>query len=386
MRSSKQLSHPLFLVVKVVAILLVLDWYVAGPFFRSYVMPRYVTRFVLLRDRTGGNNLGILFDALKTLEPRGVRVAMVGDSTMNPGDGLDATLIPYRLGEDLRQHLHRSDVETIDCSEIGLYAGDAALFIAKLVGGAADVVVYGVALRAFPSKPVARWVSRIGEDMDLGDLFRTVRSGGGAWLSRALSAEQILTGLVQTHWAAYEFRTNLRDEFWNKGLQPAVQSWLGLGEFREPEPVQQSPVLAPRAARGSVYEWTRAEYGPPSTNWDALELIGQLCQRYAPGRCVLYAGPVNPVGRAQVAEPGLYDQYLARLRIVAGRYGLIWRDYTDTMTGADFRKPMFGGGRDPIHLNEQGRAKLSKLLVEPLAEAVAHVRTGQPNILPPTRP
>ncbi|MFI5394419.1 MAG: hypothetical protein ACHQ9S_02700 [Candidatus Binatia bacterium] len=40
------------------------------------------------------------------------------------------------------------------------------------------------------------------------------------------------------------------------------------------------------------------------------------------------------------------------------------------MTPADSRKPKYGGLRDPIHLNEAGRAKLAALLVEPVAEAV----------------
>jgi hypothetical protein len=79
---------------------------------------------------------------------------------------------------------------------------------------------------------------------------------------------------------------------------------------------------------------------------------------------------VNPFGRDRTAEPGLYEDYLAHVRIIVGRYGLIFRDYTDTMSRADFRKPKYGGQRDSIHLNEAGRAALANLLVGPVAQAM----------------
>ena len=102
-----------------------------------------------------------------------------------------------------------------------------------------------------------------------------------------------------------------------------------------------------------------------------MELIGKLCRRYRPGRCVMYASPINPLGREQLAEAGLYEEYLAKVRAVAQRYGLIWRDYTDALAASEFVTPMFGGSRDAIHPNERGRRTLARLLAVPVADAVS---------------
>jgi len=376
MRARGRGAQLIVALTKIALLLLIIDWWVGGRFFDVYVLPRYVTPFLLLRDRTGGQNPMMLFDALHRVPRRGLRVAFLGDSTMNALDGLDDTTIPYLTGQALRAQ--QAEIDAVDCSEIGLYAGDAALMVDKLVGARdVDVIVYGAALRAFPRAPFTRWVSRISEGMNVDDLWRIVRVGGGEWLRRSLSAEQVLTGVVRTHWATYAYRTPLRNALWERRLRPLVAGWPQLEQLLRPLPVVETPALAPRAASAGPYEWPRDEYGPPSGNWQALEVMGQLCARYAPGRCVFYAGPVNPVGRDHLVEPELYEEYLAHLRVVVGRYGIIWRDLTDSMTGSDFRPPKYGGLRDPIHMNEQGRAKLAKLLVAPILEAAANAQAVQ---------
>jgi hypothetical protein len=126
---------------------------------------------------------------------------------------------------------------------------------------------------------------------------------------------------------------------------------------------------------GGGYNWTNREFGPPSANWEALEIVAKLCETYAPRRCVLYASPINPFLRERLSEPGLYEDYLATLRIVAGRHGLIFRDYTDALKRNDFRIPKLGI-RDPVHMNEVGRERLATLLQEPLGLAIANVNAS----------
>jgi len=365
-------------IIKVVVLLVAIDYWVKGPFFGRYIVPRYVSPFVLVRDRTGGHNLRIMFDVLRRLPRAAIRVALIGDSTMNAADCVDQMTIPYLVGSGVRRYLKREDVLTIDSSEIGMYASDAVLFIAKLLGTRTDVIVYGVSLREFPRETVSQYVSRISDEMSLADLVRIVRAGGGRWLANNVDAQHLMTGLVKSNWATYAYRTSLREVAWDGTIRRLLGDQDLLARL-QPLPVEQRVQEAPRVKTGSPYEWTRAQYGMPSQNWAVLELIGQLCHDYAPGRCVMYTGAINPLGREQLAEPGFYEEYLARLRVVAGRYGLIWRDYTDTMTPADFKKPKYGGLRDPIHLNETGRAKLAALLVEPVSEALQSV------IAPPQR-
>jgi hypothetical protein len=382
--SRPTLSYSLLL--KILVVLAAVDWYVRGPFFDSYIAARHVRPFAILHDRTFGSDLPIFFGALARYSA-GVRIAFVGDSTMNAADGLDATTIPYLTGKELRARLGRSDIEAIDASEIGLYGGDALLFIDKLLGHDVDVLVYGVSLRALPRRPVTQYVSRISDELSPADILRLWRAGGSAWLLENLSAEQVLTGFVRTGWATYAYRSSLRQWVWERSGQRLVRKWPALLDALQPAPLQQQAAIAPRAPSAQAYEWPRDDYAGPNSNWRALDLIGRLCRHYAPGRCVIYAGPVNPLGRDTLVEPELYEDYLAFLRMLTGQYALIWRDYSDTMTPADFRPPKYGGLRDPIHLNETGRAKLAALLVQPVAEAIENVTaTGRGSTaVPPGR-
>jgi hypothetical protein len=362
----------LLIIAKVALVLLAIDYCVEGAFFRTFILPLYVSPHLLLRDRSGGQNLNILFDTLERTPGHRARVALIGDSTMNAADGLDNTTIPYLLGENLRQHMQRQDIETVDCSEIGQYAGDAVLFLAKLLPHQADVVVYGVSLRALPRAPDTRWVSRINEALDVDDFWRIVDVGGASWLRRMMTAEQVLTGLVRSHWSTYAYRGQLRKALSEQVLQPILGRVPIVGRLLRTAQLPDAQASAPRPPTFNALEWPTVEYAPPSANWEALDVFGQLCATYAAKRCVVYAGPINPLERDRLVEPTLYAEYMARLRIMVGRYGLIWRDYTDAMTAADFRTPKYGGSRDPIHMNEQGRAKLAKLLLEPVEEVLAN--------------
>lgn len=355
-------------VLAVLACLAVIDLIVAGPFYAHVIAPEYVTPHLVLADRTAGQNLVIFTEALERMPRSTPQVALVGDSTMN-AMAPAVSEIPYLLGVETRKTLRGETIRPVQAGIVGLCAGDAALLTSKLIGSGTAVIVYGITLRAFPAEQ-SRFATRLKSQLGPDDLWRLTAVGGLPWLHANAGADRLVAGLVESTWKTYAYRTNLRRWAWERGLQQFVPAGSWLAKVIEPPAATANPAVAPRTGRGEKFEWTRANYGEPNANWDAIELYGRLCQRYAPGRCVLYAGPVNPVGRAALAEPGLYDEYLARLRVLAGRYGLIWRDYTNALGPGEFRKPMFGGWRDPIHPNEQGRAKLARLLAEPVADAV----------------
>jgi hypothetical protein len=186
-----------------------------------------------------------------------------------------------------------------------------------------------------------------------------------------LDGEALMTGMVHSAWATYAYRALLKRYLWEYAAAPVAAVSPRFANLLQPTSIERPPAVAPRPSARGRYDWTRADYSLDNPNWGGLALFARLCKRYLPDRCVLYTGPLNPHGRAALAEPGLYEAYLAQVRVIAGRYGIIWRDYSNTMNATDFRHPMFGTrGRDPIHLNEAGRGKLAELVVEPATEAV----------------
>lgn len=371
--------RPWLMLLKVIALLLVVDHWVRGPFFSHYLAPLYVDPFSILRDRISGQNVLLLLDAMRR-QPESMHVTFLGDSVLRSAEQADTTTAPYLVERQLQERFPAMRLEGVDCSEVGLYAGDAMLLTSKFVGVGSDVIVYEVLPRALPRAPDQEWVTRVSNQLSAPDLWRILRVGGGEWLAHNVTGAQIADGVVTTSWATYAYRSRLKLFVWEV-LLPQILPDRGLVRwlFYGPDTgtgfgLELHPHLP------GQFDWTWAEYGPPNANWEALDLFGRLCHQYLPGRCVLYSGPINPLGRAQAAEPKLLDAYLAHLRTIAGRYGLVWRDYTDAMTPADFIPPKYGGLRDPIHLTIAGNAKLARLLLPPVAEAVqaaAAERGGQ---------
>ncbi len=355
--------------VKVLAILWLVDRWVAGPFFHGYVDPFYVTPFPLLRDRTFGNAVVILADAMERIPREKMRVALVGDSTMN-GLLADDTEIPFLLGPELKKQVPQINLETIEAGLVGLYCSDALLWIDKLLGDRTNVIVYGITLRAFPRQPESQWVTRMSSEMSARELARLISVGGTRWLRENLTTAETAAGLIFSQWRFYAYRWSLRRYFWEVSFGRAIAADSDLAKIVGSGPPAPRPAIAPPVRRSSVYEWSQEDYGFGNPNWEALELVGALCRRYAPGRCVIYAGPVNPLDREHIVDPAFYEAYVATLRRVAGRYGLVWRDYTDALTPAEFRPDFYGRQRDPMHPNEAGRAKIAALLAEPVAQAL----------------
>lgn len=365
--------RPYATVLKVILVLVAVDLFVRGPFFDRYIMPGLVRKYALLRERTGGAHPSILFDALDKLPVPGVRIAFIGDSTMQAFGSPDETTVPYLVEEELRRTLGRADIESIDTSIVGLYVGDGALVVDKLVGAKVDVIVYGVLLRAFARDLNTQWVTRLRSEMGLRDLARMTAVGGFPWLVRNVGPEALVGGVVHNAWATFAYRTSLSR--WLTEIEPPLQALL------QPPPLARQAAIAPRAPAASGFDLTRENFGYPNPSWEALDLLGRLCRRYAPWRCLVFSGPINPEHRVTAAEPGFYDEFREHVRMVAGRNGIVWRDYTDAMTAEDFLPSPFGGTRrDAIHLNVEGRQKLAKRLTQPLGEIVARIakeRNGQ---------
>ncbi len=363
-------SNPPSLRARLLAVLVVLAaidlavrlWFVPG-----FVHAYYVAGFATLRDRTAGQNFRVLYDALGKRVGSALRVATVGDSTMNSVDAVETTMIPYQLETELCRAYGAGSFRVIDFSVIGLYATDAALTVNKLMAADVDVIVYGVQFRAFPRR-TGTFATRIGRQQSAADLARCVSAGGSRLLWETANPDDLFAGLVGSVWATYTYHPQLKLWLWG-ALQTQLKSY-GIASGPALAPPASAKVSASPIKPRSV-DWSSDEYSLDNPNWDGLETIGRLCAQHPQTACVLYAGPVNPIGRDRVTDPGLFEGFLARVQHVAESNQIVWRDYTTAMSGDDFQPPKFGKTRDPIHLNPGGRAKMAALLLDPIEEALA---------------
>lgn len=370
------------IVVRWLAVLVALalvDVAVRGRFFNNYVMPRYVNIGLLPRERTNGHNWRTIFDAARRLPRPVLRVGIVGDSTVYGTDSLADNAAPaWFLREALRRRWPGVTVGVIDVSEIGLYANDAALLMNKLLTPDFDILVYGLTLRALPASPNARWALHLNSELSPAELARIIAIGGGPWLWERLSGSEVLASLVQSTWATYAYGPFLKRYAWEHVTTPLLQPWPTWLEATRPAKFAPPTLSVPRNILPGEFEWSREGYGIPNSNWAALDVMSGLCERYAPGRCLIYSGPINPLGRDRLTEPGHFDEYLARLRVLAGRHGVRFRDFTDTLEADDFRRPLYprpgsGPPRDPIHMNAKGGAKFGEYLADAVADLAAPI-------------
>ena len=131
--------RPLVTLLKVIALLLLVDQWVRGPFFTRSVAPLYVDPFTILRERTWGQNVLVLLEAIRR-RPGAIHVTFLGDSVLRSVDAADETTVPYLVQRQLRERFAPMDVDVVDCSEVGLYAGDAMLLTSKFVAAGSDVM------------------------------------------------------------------------------------------------------------------------------------------------------------------------------------------------------------------------------------------------------
>ncbi len=368
----------LWTAVKVLAVLVVIELVVRGPFFERRIMMEHETRFDIVRERTSGQAWSVLFDTLARLPRPPVRIGVVGDSTAFSTAGIDErTSIAWLLRDELHRRLHDAAIEVIDCSQVGLYATDAAMIVNALLGRGTDIIVYGVTMRALPYARMERYADHIRSEQSVADLVRLARSGGTGWLLRTMTPSQIADGIAYSTWRTYAYRGQLKQYVWESFVRPVLATAYPTDVINvlAPAPVYTPLQTLPGKGASARYQWTRAEFGRTSENWNALEAIGGLCDRERPARCVWYGGPVNPLSRnTDLAEPGLYDEYLARAEAIAGRHRVLWRDLSDVLAPDQFRAPMFKESVERIHPNPDGGKVIASRLADILAPLIAAVK------------
>jgi hypothetical protein len=361
----------------VIAALVALDVTIRAVFFPRTIFRDYVTPYPILRDRTFSQNWSVFFGVLSRLPRPDLRVALVGDSTVFATEPYgDEACVAMLLRTELRGRYPDVDVEVVDASALGLFGADAALVVNKLLQQDLDILVYGVTLRAFPTRPPIAHMTSLGRELGPGDIARLVALDQGPWLWHTVGGSDLATGLVHSSWALYAYRVPLKRLAWRRAVAPLVTrpSWQ---EAVAPDFPPQL-FIEPERRRDSRYRWTRPEYGSSNANWQALTVIGELCERYAPGRCLLYTGPVNPAVRDRLTEPGLYEEYVTRVRTTAARHGLGWRDYSDALSPDQFRRPLLGE-TDPIHMNQRGGAELVALIADALRDTIDTTLARRPD-------
>ena len=351
--------------VKTALVLVLVESLVRGPFYERYVYVPYIRPYPVLAERSGGVHVETLVDALARRRPT-LRIAFIGDSTMKALSSPEDVRVPAFIQSDLRTRFPGVDLEVVDASVIGLYASDATLLVAKLMPHV-DAVVYGLAMRAFPKERQQSWIRSFSAEMDAPAIARIVRAGGFGWLRGTVPGDDLASGLVSTSWATYGYRV----ELWRAIVDPRTGLLRGL-PLPHPQPTPELSIV-PHPLTDEL-EWAPAEYAPPNHNWEALDVLADLCGTFAAGHCLLYTVPVNPVGRDTLTDPALYRTFLERVAVTAKGGRTTWLDLTDTMTAADFLPPNYAvHDRDPIHLTTGGLAKLGAILADPVARLAADV-------------
>lgn len=361
-------QSPIATVVKVLLVLLAVDLVVRGPFLDSQVGPTAARSQQLLRDRTRAQAWSRIFTTLERAPRADVRIGLFGDSTVyqtsRPGDVYS---IAFLLRRALQQRFPTRTIQVVDCSQIGLYASDTALLLNRALGHDIDLFVYGVTLRSLPRDPPTMWATTLGSEIGARELARLLAVGAGGWLLDTFPLEDLAAGLVHGGWTTYAYRLELRTRIWEEIVAPAVAPWPALATALAPAPLySRPPPEQPRTL--ASYRWTREAYGPPNHNWQALDVVGRLCERYGSERCLLYSGPLNPDASEWFVPPDLYEDYRTRLRALAKRYDLDLRDFTKLMPAMSFRARK--GGPDAIHLNVGGGTLLAQWLAAGLEERV----------------
>lgn len=177
--------------LKVVALLWLFDRGVAGPFFRIFTAPSSgPPELPLLRDHSAGENVRLLMDLVAANRSPSLRIAYIGDSTMETM-GIDQKELPYIATANLRTHRPDLEITPIHAGLIGLYGSDAALMLSKLLDERVDYVVYGIVPRALPTSVAEHLRNALRRQMWVSDLVRFAERGELPWLVENFSAEEI---------------------------------------------------------------------------------------------------------------------------------------------------------------------------------------------------
>jgi hypothetical protein len=251
-------------------------------------------------------------------------------------------------------------VTVLDLSRAGLYAQDALLLVAKALAVDVDVVVLATSARQVPRGPLV-WASQA---TDIALQWGVVRRVGLGRLVRWMEPEDLARALVHSYWPP----ARVRPELYLVALDV-------LGARRPGPLVGTAALLFPGAARGQPAEpwhpgrefrWPRAAYGidaeAPSTEalWALLALCG-----HEP-RCLVTHVPVNPAA-PHGFEPGLADDFVARVAARARTAGVPFDDDRHALAADGFVTARAGSSPDAIHPTPRGSAAFAAILAPRLA-------------------
>jgi hypothetical protein len=364
--------------LKLGVLLVLFGCWVSWWFVPQRLAPKYDRPYQVLRDRSLGQRIGVLFDLLPVRAAKSdLLVVIVGDSTVQVGmlGFFPNAGIPALLQEALARAYPGRSVGVIDMSQNGLYAPDALLFTAKAFGLDPDLVIYALTPRVIPTEPEVRWTTNVGDLALQPDIVSRL---GLFQVLDLIGPRAVARTLVHSYYPPLRLRGELADQLWTALVQwspaigPAVRRTTGtqvtertLGRGEVTEELPEGPV--PGMPRGT-YLWSAARYrlDPPTRSVRALDALVDLCRRE--GRCLLYHGPVNPETTGGF-EPGLVDAFLARVQTRAAAGGVPLLDYRTLAAPAWFGKDLLGRP-DAIHLSKFGRRQFTNRLA---TDAVARL-------------
>jgi hypothetical protein len=345
----------------VVAALLLIDVVISRGFVPTVVAPAYYPAAKGLRDRTAGNNLGILFAiAARSIATDRSNVIVIGDSTVSLGLERE----PERLATMLRTQLAQRDglasAQVFDFSAIGLPVGEAAVVVAEGLAMGADLVLYAITPRIICALDQAATDARR-YVFDRGVTSRL----GFPYLLETYSLGELAESAVRSHWHLLAYRKEISETLVDRIADRVPRRWRASVLQLRPA-AYVAPLL--RDLGGTQHNgplWTRAHcpLDEESEPIRGLRRILAMCQ--ASSRCLLYLGPLNPAGAASFA-PGLAEDFGALVTRLAARYEVPLADYRNLLTVDDFRKPNLGHV-DAIHMEVTGRQKLAAALATNMA-------------------
>jgi hypothetical protein len=316
--------------------------------------------FPILRDRTMGREVGVLF-ALLPLHARraDVVVFIIGDSTVHSGNP-DPAELPFLVRSELERILPERRIELVDLSMLGLYASDGLVFTAEALSVHPDLVVYSMSPRVIPAAPERAWTTNVSE---LALRWEVASRIGARGLIDLLEPSAIGRTVAHSYYPPLAVRIPIATAFWDWLFARLPARLAPLQAAVAPGPPPSPPLpLQPLAA----YQWRRADYPVDSSNRNlrALDRLVALCGRER--HCLLYHGPFNPASRTTGFEPPLDDEFVEHLSREADRASVPFVDYRPLGTPERFKTTLVGTP-DAIHLNPDGKRWFAPILARDIA-------------------
>lgn len=351
-----------------------LDWFVGHVFVPTHVTPVVAPARRVIRDRTAGQNLGIVFRmSEEPLSGAGPNVVMVGDSTVMTSFRAESTSLTPNVQRRM------SEVRVVEFAAAGLPASHASVMIAKALGLGADLVTYAMTPRIVCEPPL--WATDAHDWIADPDVIREL---GLEYVAENFGITDVARSFVTARSNLLRFRRELRT--WVDRLRHRLpQAFHPRTQPSAYAPLQFGP---PRKLSRPYWTRKRCVFDDSNAEVRALRRIFEMCG--ASGRCLLYHGPINPVG-SRMFEAGVMAEFAMLTRGLATEHGVPFRSYANAIGPREFIVPKTPRGEpiiDAVHLNARGRLRLaaliandaSRLLTTRMAatahEPVAHVARG----------